>query len=342
MSIHTIRLATRDGETMTFDCAEDETLVAAAARANLTVPVLCGQGSCGTCRGTCQGGAYEMGDHNPNALSADDAAGGHVLLCRTFPRGPLDISVDFDACALAGAVKQREAEIAALEDLGGRTLRLALRLRPDEDDSTAAEFEPGQFMELQIPGTQTARAYSLSNTPNWTGDLEFLIRLQPGGVFSAWLETAAQVGQVITLRGPLGTFGLRETGLRPRWFVAGGTGLAPMLSMLRRMEEWQDPQPARLYFGVSTEDDLFAADQIAALQDAMPTLHVTVCVWKPGSGWQGFSGSPVDALVRDLPGAPVPDIYVCGPPALIAATEAAAKAHGVPDANVIAERFLPS
>ncbi|MGC2855334.1 FAD-binding oxidoreductase [Novispirillum sp. DQ9] len=342
MSIHTIRLATHDGETLTFDCGEDETVVAAAARANLTVPILCGQGSCGTCRGTCGGGDYVLGEHNPGALSTDDAKAGHVLLCRTFPRGPLDITVPFEARALAGAVQEREAEITALDDLGGRTLRLALTLRPDADDSTAAQFEPGQFMELRIPGTDTTRAYSLSNTANWSGELEFLIRLQPGGLFSGWLEREARVGQVISLRGPQGTFGLRENGLRPRWFVAGGTGLAPMLSMLRRMAEWGDPQPARLYFGVSTEADLFGAVQIAEIQAALPGLQVIPCVWKPGPGWTGFAGSPVDALARDLPGAPTPDIYLCGPPALIDAATAMATAHGVPVGNIMAERFLPS
>lgn len=342
MSNHTIRLATHDGETLTFDCGEDESIVAAAARANLTVPVLCGQGSCGTCRGTCGGGDYVLGDHNPAALPSEEAKAGHVLLCRTFPRGPLDIAVPFEARALAGAVRERVAEISALEHLGGRTVRLLLTLRPDEDDSTAAEFEPGQFMELRLPGSDVKRAYSLSNTANWAGELEFLIRLQPGGAFSGWLENNAAVGQTLSLRGPSGTFGLRENGLRPRWFVAGGTGLAPMLSMLRRMAEWGDPQPARLYFGVSTADDLFGAPQIADLQAQMPGLQVTTCVWKPSPGWTGFAGSPVDALNRDLPGSPAPDIYLCGPPALIEAATAAALAHGVPDGNIMAERFLPS
>ena len=206
-----------------------------------------------------------------------------------------------------------------------------------------AEFEPGQFMELEVPGQDIKRAYSLANTGNWEGRLEFLIRLQPGGLFSTWLREQAAVGQTLIVHGPKGAFGLHESGLRPRWFVAGGTGLAPMLSMLRRMAEFQEPHPARLYFGANRAEDLFCQTELEALQAELPQLQVIYCVWKPEDNWQGFCGTPVDALAQDLADAVVlPDIYLCGPPALIDAAEAAARAKGVPDQQVLSERFLPT
>jgi ferredoxin-NADP reductase len=155
------------------------------------------------------------------------------------------------------------------------------------------------------------------------------------------------------VRGPQGAFTLAENGLRPRWFVAGGTGLAPLLAMLRRMAEWREPQPARLYFGVEREDQLFLTDALEQLGAALPGLGIVPCVRLPGSGWTGgFVGTPVEALRRDLDAAlgnaalgnaagEVPDLYLCGPPAMIDAAEAAARDCGVPADRIRAERFLP-
>ncbi|MEQ1531793.1 MAG: oxidoreductase, partial [Methylococcales bacterium] len=140
---------------------------------------------------------------------------------------------------------------------------------------------------------------------------------------------------------PKGAFGLTENGLKPRWFVAGGTGLAPMLSMLRRMAEFAEPHPARLYFGVNRIEELFCQTELAALQAELPQLQVTVCVWKADGTWQGFSGTPAEALAQDLADATVlPDIYVCGPPKLIDAVDVLANAKGIPKNQVLSERFV--
>ncbi|MBP2312650.1 aromatic/alkene monooxygenase hydroxylase FAD-binding subunit MmoC [Azospirillum soli] len=344
MTTHTIDLVTRDGERVSFPCDETESVVAAAAKANLTLPGHCREGGCGACRATASEGDYHLAGHSASALPAEAANAREVLLCRTFPRGDLSIAAPFDRShILSGPVAERQAEIVERALVGERTVRLLISLVPDEDNGNAAEFEAGQYMELEIPGTGVRRAYSLSNTANWLGHLEFLIRLQPGGRFSHWLEHEARPGQILSVRGPQGSFTLQERGLRPRWFVAGGTGLAPMLSMLRRMAEWQEPQEARLYFGVSVEAELFALDELERLKAELPKLTVVPCVWKPGAGWTGFAGTPVDALRRDLADAKTaPDIYLCGPPALIDAAEAAARDHDVPADHLFSERFLPS
>jgi len=344
MNTHAIELTTRDGEQLRFECAADRNLLEAAADAHIVLPAQCGQGSCGTCYADVTHGDFTLGKHNPVALPVDDKAKGGILLCCTFPQSDLRISLPFDHDRiLIGEIKVRNAEITAVDSVGENTLRLELRLEADEDGGSVAEFEPGQFMELEVPGQDIKRAYSLANTGNWEGRLEFLIRLQPGGLFSTWLREQAAVGQTLIVHGPKGAFGLHESGLRPRWFVAGGTGLAPMMSMLRRMAEFQEPHPARLYFGANRAEDLFCRTELEALQAELPQLQVIYCVWKPEDNWQGFSGTPVDALAQDLAGAVVlPDIYLCGPPALIDAAEAAARAKGVPDQQVLSERFLPT
>lgn len=345
MTFHTVDLLTRDGARLSFPCAEDQSVVEAAAAADLFLPVVCREGGCGACRATAESGDYQLGPHSEAALSAADAARRAILLCRTYPRGPLALSAPFDrARILTQALRPRHAVVSERTLIGARTVRLRLTLE-DEGEGSAAEFEAGQYMELEIPdGAGLRRAYSLANTANWDGTLEFLIRLHPQGRFSEYLERRAAVGNRLRVHGPLGGFTLRENGLRPRWFVAGGTGLAPMLSMLRRMAEYQDPQPARLYFGVNRAEELFALEELGALTDSLPGGFALIpCVWQAEADWSGVVGTPADALRADLAAmsGEAPDLYVCGPPALIAAVEQAARDRGVPDDHLFSERFLP-
>lgn len=340
MSTHAIELTTQDGQLLRFDCAEGQTLLDAAAQAQLLLPSQCRAGSCGACHARVMRGDYRLGEHSPQALPA--GAGG-VLLCCTRPLGDLSVALPCEASRIGrGGIARREAEIVSVEPLSESTVRLLLRLKPDaEGNGAVAEFEPGQFAELEVPGEDLKRAYSLANTGNWAGELEFLIRLQPGGRFSDWLRLRALPGGTVVVHGPQGGFGLRENGLRPRWFVAGGTGLAPMVSMLRRMAEFQEPQEARLYFGVTRREELFGLALLESLRAELPRLKLTVCVWQADAAWSGFRGSPVQALAHDLEGlASFPDIYLCGPPGLVEAAQALAREKGVPDEQVISERFV--
>ena len=340
MTFH-IELSTRDGQPLAFDCAPEQNLIDAAAAVNITLPSQCRQGSCGACHANVTAGDYALGQHSPDALPSGQS--GAILMCRTTPQSDLRVALPFDySKILFHAVPRRSAEITALETVAENTVRLELCLEADADCGSAAEFEPGQFMEIEVPGSGERRAYSLANTGNWNGRLEFLIRLQPGGLFSAFLRDSAQPGMKLAVRGPQGAFGIEAGSLRPRWFVGGGTGLAPVLSMLRRMAEFGETHEARLFFGVNRESELFALDELERLKAELPQLKVTLCVWKPEGDWQGFMGTPADALQQALAEAPVqPDIYLCGPAPLVNAVEKTAEAFGVPRERVFSERFLP-
>lgn len=354
---HTVQLRTQDGQTLDVPCHAQQTLLDAAEAAGLRLSAQCRQGSCGACHAQVLSGAYVLGEHSPSALPKGEAA---VLLCRTSVQSDAVVALPYGSERIGrGELPRRAAQVSELVRDGEHTVRLVLTLQPDEPDGVAvAEFEPGQFVELELASDVAERvglagqrrAYSLANTGNWDGRLELLIRLYPQGRFSRWLREHAQVGDVLTVHGPQGAFGLKENGLRPRWFVAGGTGLAPMLSMLRRMAEFGEPHPARLFFGVNTEAELFGAEALAELQATLPHLAVQRCVWRPAAAWGEFSGSVVDALRAaltdvlaqagsDAAQAAWPDIYLCGPAGMVTAVEAVAAELGVPAGQVEAERF---
>lgn len=335
---HPVALTTSDGGRLEFACAPGRSVLEAAAEAGAALPASCRQGTCGSCHASVTDGPYELGPHSEQALPPGERERGEVLLCRTFPCGPLTAELPYEQSRiLYGGIPVREGTVTAVDPVTPDTVRLELRL-----DDPDCQFDPGQFMELQAPGGEPKRAYSLANTGNWEGRLEFYVRLREGGHFSSYLADRARPGDRLTVHGPQGAFGLHETGLRPRWFVAGGTGLAPLLAMVRRMAEWQDPQPARLFLGVNEPKDVFGLDELAAVAAELPGFRYEVCAWKPGPGWSGPTGTPADLLAAALPelGGAAPDLYVCGPPPMVDAVLHTAALGGVPPEQVHRERFL--
>ena len=340
--MHQVKIVTEDGESVCFDCGEDEDIISAGLRQDIYLMASCREGGCATCKGFCSEGDYELGKVSVQALPPDEVEDGQVLLCRCYPTTDVEIEVPYtyDRISFSPEGMGFEAEIVELVKLSSNVMKLRLQRLGDDQQ---IRLDSGQYYNLEIPGTDIFRSYSPANTANNRGELEFLIRIVDKGKFSSFLLHSAYIGQIMQVTGPLGVFGLKENGFTPRYFVAGGTGLAPILSMVRRMNEWEEPQPCVIYFGVNTEEEVFYREELQRLQDQMPTLNVRICVWKAGESWTGEKGSVVDILRRDLQGTGAkPDLYLCGPPGMVDATYAVCADVGIPQNKIYLEKFLPS
>ncbi len=335
-----IQLTTRDNKLLEFTGESEQSVQEAAEAAGFFLPALCKSGSCGACFGYCQSGDYRFEAYTPSLLSASAKEKREVLLCRLYPNSDLTLTVPYPASQIRSSSKQpREAEITIVEAVAERTFRLVLQLLEDYEYGVDFEFQPGQFVELEISKLGLKRAYSIANEPNWQGILEFFIRLQPHGQFSEYVQHA-KVGQYIQVHGPMGTFGVQEQRLNPRCFIAGGTGIAPFLSILRRMAVCGEDHPTHLFFGVTTEAEYFAQHELALLIADLPQLTVIPCVWQASKSWQGFVGTPVEAFQQHLSQLQnLPDVLLCGPPALVEAAIAVALAAGIPAEQILSERF---
>ncbi len=336
-----ITLITSDDKQINFSCLPTQSVQEAAESSGFFLPAMCQAGSCGSCVAVCRSGDYTLESYSRFLLPDNPAEGGHVLLCRLYPKSDLTLQTPYvvDKICNQKAIA-RDAEVVSIEKIAERTTRLVLQLQPDDQHSLSFEFEPGQYVELEIPELELKRAYSLANAPNWDGSLEFLIRTQPQGRFAHYLEQAT-VGQRLKVHGPAGDFCVRQQGLNPRCFVAGGTGLAPFLSTLRQMAEWGTDHPTTLFLGVTNEQELFCQQELAELVAAIPQLSVEICVWQASDAWQGFVGTPVDALRLYLNNTSnlSPDIYLCGPPMLVESAIAVAHEAGIKDDQIFCERF---
>lgn len=341
MSDHQITITTRDDHELSFTCADGHDVISAGEAAGIQLPSLCRDGGCGACIGNCKDGDYVLGQYNSAVLDEHAKSKGDVLLCRTYPKTDLKIQAPYDHAHIhIGKHGPREASINELEKIADRTFKLKLSWL-NENEGKAVEFEPGECMELEIPDSGIRRAYSLANTANWHGQLEFLIRLQPEGKFSTYLSQTAKVGDILNVYGPSGSFGFKNESFNPAIFIAGGTGLAPFLSILRRMAEWGEDRSIHLLFGVNQEKELFCVDELRNLQYQMPGFTFTVCIWKPEETLlEGFCGTPAEALNDYLTRQPDSyDIYLCGPPMLVTTATQTAFAHGIHEEQIYSEKF---
>jgi len=341
-STHQVTIITQDNESVSFQCRSDEDVITASVRQEIYLMSSCREGGCATCKGFCAEGDYVLGKVSSQALPYEEEEAGEVLLCRTFPTTDIEVEVPytFDRISFSPEGLEFEAEVVELSQISINVVKF--QLKRTGDDKTV-KFESGQFFDLEIPGATTNRSYSPANTSNKQGNLEFLIRIVDGGKFSEYLKNDAKVGQRIHVKGPSGIFGLKENGFTPRYFVAGGTGLAPILSMVRRMKEWDEPQKCVIYFGVNTEAEIFHLDELDRLAAEMPTLELRNCVWKCSDDWHCEKGSVVDILRRDLQETVAkPDLYLCGPPGMVDATFAVCAEMGIPKERIYLEKFLPS
>ncbi|KQX25617.1 MULTISPECIES: benzoate 1,2-dioxygenase electron transfer component BenC [unclassified Sphingomonas] len=331
-----IALTFEDGATRIIDCRAGEKLLDAAYRQKVNLPMDCSDGVCGTCKCRCEQGSYDLGDdYVDDALTADEAAAGLVLTCQMVPESNCVVAVPVPSSACKVAPAEHGAEAVAVELVSDSTIILTLKLdRPD-----ALGFLPGQYVNLTVPGTGQHRSYSFSSRPG-AGEASFLIRNLPDGLMSRWLAEEAKPGARMSFVGPFGSFFLRAVD-RPVLMLAGGTGLAPLLSMLEILADEGTDQPVHLIYGVTRPRDLVEIDRIEALAARLPTFSWASCVVDP-NGDHVLKGYVTDHLGDEHLHGGDCDIYLCGPPPMVEAVRGFLRDKDVEPANFHYEKFAAS
>lgn len=332
-----IALNFEDGVTRFIACLPGEKLADAAYRLGINIPLDCREGACGTCKSYCESGIYTMSDFVDDALTEDEASKRFVLTCRMQPTSDcvVRISAKSTAC-LKSPPQEFESRILDVRELSSSTLLLRLQC----EDSKGLDFLPGQYANLRIPGSDDVRAFSFSSLATPNGPVEFLIRRVPDGRMSNHLTRTAKKDDVIKFRAPFGSFYLRPI-VRPTLMLAGGTGLAPFLSMLEWICKNGSDFSIRLVYGVTRDEDLVCIDALDRFQRDIPNFSYTACIAQSTSGYmnRGFVTdhlSSADYHDGDV------DIYLCGPPPMVEAVEKALAIQNIVPASLHYEKFLAS
>ncbi|WP_315774090.1 benzoate 1,2-dioxygenase electron transfer component BenC [Rhodococcoides kroppenstedtii] len=340
---HRVALAFEDGVTRFITCSDGQTVADAAYRSRINIPLDCRDGACGTCKAVCESGEFDGGTYLEDALSDAEAADGYCLPCSMTPQSDLVLQIASTSAVAKTRAATYTTTVTAVDRLSRTTVRLAVAAPGGVD----LAFLPGQYVNIEVPGSDASperdggvdtRSYSFSCVQG-SSELEFLIKLIDGGLMSSWLSRA-QVGDAVSFTGPHGSFFLREAE-RPALLLAGGTGLAPVLAILRTLRESGSDRRAHLIYGVSTDDDLVCLDVLRDLESSLTNFTWDYCVSDPASSapHTGYvTGLIEDRHLNDGDVA----VYLCGPPPMVEAVRTHFADRGVEPTGFYYEKFAPS
>ncbi|MFM0037268.1 benzoate 1,2-dioxygenase electron transfer component BenC [Paraburkholderia strydomiana] len=334
MSSYNIALNFEDGVTRFVTCKAGEKVLDAAFRAKINLPMDCSDGVCGTCKCRAESGSYDLGDdYIDDALSEDEKESGLVLTCQMVPQSDCVIAVPASSTTCKTGQSKFAATVSKIEPHNDAAVVLELDV-----DAAAPVFLPGQYVNIDVPGSGQHRSYSFSSAPG-ESKVSFLIKRITGGVMSTWLDSA-QPGHKLELTGPLGSFYLRAVA-RPLLFLAGGTGLAPFLSMLEMLARTHSQQTVHLIYGVTRKLDLVQVDAIEAYMTKLPNFTYATVVAEadsnhPRKGWVTQHMPPGALNDGDV------DVYLCGPPPMVDAVRKHFDDNGVKPNSFHYEKFTPN
>ena len=317
-----------------LDVAPGANLLEALREHQVPMSYSCMAGRCGTCRcKVIDGDVLDGGKvvQRPLDAARDDAGGQFVLACQTFLTEPCVIEIPEPDEIVVHPARIVKATVSAIEQVAHDIRRLVLK------PAKPLEFSPGQYAQLQFT-PEHIRPYSMAGLAG-DGELEFHVRVVPDGRVSGYVANTLKVGDAVRVSGPLGSAYLRRKHEGPMLCVAGGTGLAPILSIIRGALAEGMRNPIHLYFGVRSERDVYGLAWLQHLQREHPSLrlHVVLASGADASGHR--SGLVTGAIEADLPDLQGWRAYLCGSPPMVEAATVLVKRLRLAPEHIHADAF---
>lgn len=321
-----------------FEVPGGQTLLEAALNNKVPFPHDCTVGTCGACKCRLKQGRVKAITDFGYTLSREEMEAGYILACQAVPRDAVTV-VEVEGALTAIPVEHYRGRVTERATLTHDIVRLSVQLdRP-------MPYVAGQYANLGAPGVERSRSYSFAGAPESGGNavIELFVRKVPGGAFTGALFDGALDALQLDVDGPHGSFYLRE-GTAPMICIAGGSGLAPLVSLLQDASRKGVRRPCVLLFGGRTQRDLYALEQIAAISAAWGDTFrfIPVLSEEPqDSGWTGARGIVTTAIATALPDVPGVTVegYLCGPPGMIDAGIGVLTAMGVDIGAIHYDKF---
>ncbi len=308
-----------------------ETLLQAALRSGIDFPNSCRVGACGTCKCRLVEGKAKELTETGYLLTAEEIDRGYILACQSVPLSNLSIAVD-----LAQQPRRRSVtgRVIAQEKVTPDITRLTVQL------DGAMSYTAGQFAYVRIEGLDgVVRSYSFATPARDDSRVSFFVRKVSGGRFSTLVNEQDVMGRSVQVEGPAGDFWLRP-GAEPLLFVAGGSGLAPILAILEEAIASRVSRSATLLFGAREERDLYALDAIQSIAQRWHGKFQFVPVLSAAgedSTWTGKRGLVTESIPELLE--QDSHVYLCGPPLMIDGARALLAERSVPSEHLHFDRF---
>jgi propane monooxygenase reductase subunit len=323
-----------------FACEDDEPVLAAGLRQGFNLRYGCKHGGCGSCKALIVDGEVDQSAASSFALMDFEREQGYALLCSAYPLSDIVVDVsdyEEDELLAAAPIEEYQAEVERIttltHDIRGVQLRLV--------EPATISFKAGQYVDLLVPDTSEWRSYSMANPPSRNGAIELMIKLMAGGLFSSYIVDHLKVGERLTVQGPYGNFYLRDSG-RPALFIAGGSGMAPILSLLRDMAERENSRRVTFFYGARARRDLFHLDELYGLTQRLPHFRFIPALSEPlpQDEWTSEVGLITEVVQRHVPHLAGMEAYMCGPTTMIDAAIALLTKRGMNEGDIFYDKFV--
>lgn len=331
---HEVRISTLEKST---SCSDDQPVLESFLREGVWLPHSCTQGTCGTCKMRVLDGELDHRDSSEYTLTPEERDAGIALACQATPRSNLVLEpveqLAPDDGVTRHPLKDVTGTVTELDDVA-RDIR---RLVVDLDEPMG--FNAGQYAEIKVPGTDLSRQYSMANPPSRTDRLEFHVKRTPGGAATdGWMFSTLRAGDRVELKGPLGDFGMNTAQEEPAILIAGGTGLAPLKSIVQHALAGDLAPRLHLYQGGRTRRDLYDTEFFEALERQHERFVYRPCLSE--EDWQGATGMVTDAVLEDFTSCKGLSAYLCGPPPMVEAGVKALKRRRMAPRKIFREEFF--
>ena len=336
---HTVRI---EPHGRSLHVAADQPVLEAALAAGLNLPHSCKSGHCSSCRARLVAGEIRYPGGRPPGISLEEERSGHILLCQARAESDLTVEARLIASVADVEIKTLPCRIAALTALAPDVMQVLLRLPAVE----RIRFHAGQYLDVLLPGGRR-RSFSIASPPHDSELLELHVRRVSGGGFTERLfgaggasDAQLTVGSLLRVEGPIGQFSYRE-GQGPVLMIAGGTGFAPLKSMLRHVLETGSGRDIHLYWGARHAHDIYEQARVLEWVQRHPRLTFTAVLSEPTAPEAAHSrvGFVHDAVLADHPDLSGMEVYAAGPPAMIEAIRASFPRHGLPAGRLYFDSF---
>jgi CDP-4-dehydro-6-deoxyglucose reductase len=318
-----------------FTVEKDELILDAALRQGISFPYGCRSGACGNCLGKLLSGKVHYPNGLPISLSEDDHQKGQALFCSAMASSSLKIEVK-EIQNNEINIQTLPVRVASLQKLSHDVMEMKLTL----PNGKRLPFYAGQYIEFLLRDRKR-RAFSLANAPTSDEHLVLHIRLIEKGYFTTHIFNEMKEKALMRIYGPLGTFFLREKTNKPLIFIAGGTGFAPIKSMLEQLLNEGSTRNVHLYWGARAKRDLYNHELVKKWAQHYEHIDYTpvLSAVADNDQWQGRVGFVHQAVVDDVSDLSSHEVYMAGPPPMIHAAKEAFAQHGLPEDQIFSDAF---
>ena len=319
----------------TFQAKPSQTILEAAADAGITIPYGCRSGMCGSCKGKLVSGDVMLEDYQESALTEQEKSDGLILCCKALATESITIDIRESEEEVIKS-KVTPVRVESLEKLNQDVVKMMLKLPGDE----ILKFKAGQYIEF-IMADNSRRAFSLANPPHQYL-LELHLRLIEGGKFTQFVFSEMKEKSIHRIDAPIGQFYLRESE-KPIIFVAGGTGFAPVKSVIEDMIFNNNiNRPIFLYRGVGKFEDLYMHDlslEWSNSIDEFTYIPVSQNQSNTNNNDQLRIGLVHQAVLEDFESFDNVQVYCCGASGLVKVAFESFVKKGLPEDEFFADAF---